>query len=58
MKNEFELLSVEQVATLLQVRPKTIRNWVYLRKIPFRKINGTVRFLRAEIEAWTEEGSS
>ena len=57
MRIEPELLTIDQVADLLQVSPKTVRNWVYRRKIPHRKINGVLRFLRPEITKWIETAS-
>lgn len=57
MRIEPELLTIDQVADLLQVSPKTVRNWVYRRKIPHRKINGVLRFLRHEITKWIETAS-
>jgi excisionase family DNA binding protein len=49
------LLTVEQVAELLNVAPKTIRKWVYMRQIPFKKVGKRfVRFRRTEIASWIE----
>jgi excisionase family DNA binding protein len=57
MRIDCELLTIEQVSELLQVSPKTVRNWVYRRKIPHRKINGVLRFLKHEITHWIEAAS-
>jgi PTS system nitrogen regulatory IIA component len=48
------LVRVRDAAELLGVRESTIRSWVYDRKIPFRKINGAVRFSVPELEAWID----
>ena len=46
-----ELMTAVQVAKYLQVKEKTIRNWTSEDKIPYSKINGVVRYKKAEIEA-------
>lgn len=47
------LWSVNDVAQFLGVSPRTIRDWVYRRCIPFRKAGNTLRFSPDEIERWT-----
>ena len=46
-------LDTDQVAALFQVKPKTISAWVSAEKIPYRKANGRLLFLLAEILVWT-----
>ncbi|MGA9770004.1 MAG: helix-turn-helix domain-containing protein [Blastocatellia bacterium] len=46
-------LEVPEVAGLLRVEVKTVQQWVSSAKIPYRKANGHVIFLLAEILAWT-----
>jgi excisionase family DNA binding protein len=46
-------LEVEEAAELLRVEPKTIRAWVSQERIPYRKANGRVIFMLAELLAWT-----
>lgn len=46
-------LEVEEAAELLRVEVKTIRAWVSQDRIPYRKANGRVIFLLAELLAWT-----
>lgn len=46
-----EILTVDQVSELLNVKPATIRSWVFHRRIPFLKIGGLVRFDRRDIDA-------
>jgi excisionase family DNA binding protein len=46
-------LEVEEAAELLRVEPKTIRAWVSQDRIPYRKANGRVIFLLAELLTWT-----
>jgi excisionase family DNA binding protein len=46
-------LEVEEAAELLRVEPKTIRAWVSQDRIPYRKANGRVIFMLAELLLWT-----
>jgi excisionase family DNA binding protein len=46
-------LEVEEAADLLRVESKTIRAWVSQDRIPYRKANGRVIFLLAELLTWT-----
>ena len=53
MKNKDDaLLTVKQVAVLLNCKPSTIYSWVELRTIPFIKLNGLLRFSESEILGW------
>lgn len=45
-----DLLTVEEVAAKLKVSLKTVRSWVYLRKIPFTKIQRRVYFSVGVVE--------
>ena len=47
------LWNVAQVAEFLSVSQNTVRDWVYKRKIPFRKAGQSLRFDPEEIERWT-----
>ena len=51
------LWTMEDLARYLSVSKRTVEDWVYRRKIPFRKINGCVRFAQDEIERWTLQQS-
>ena len=48
------LVTVEELAGALGIAPKTVRNWVALRKIPYLRVGGKTRFRRRSIEAWLE----
>jgi len=50
-----ELLTVTQVAEILQVHVNTIWHWIYLNRIPSVKINGIRRIVRKELDRWIEE---
>lgn len=46
------LLTVNDLAAMLQVKEKTIYAWASQRKIPFIKVGSIVRFDPNEIEQW------
>lgn len=47
------LWTVSDVAEFLNVPARTVRDWVYKRRIPFRKAGRNLRFNQIEIERWT-----
>jgi excisionase family DNA binding protein len=47
------LLTIKEVAALLRVAVPTIYVWTSKRKIPYRKVGGSLRFDRDEIMHWT-----
>ena len=49
------LLTVNEVSSFLHVHPKTIYKWIAEGRLPHRKINGTIRFERSEIEAFQQK---
>ena len=50
--NSIHLVSVKTVAELLGLAPKTIHNWVSLRKIPYVKCGQKVMFRPKSLKAW------
>ncbi len=50
----FEILNVKQVANLLNVKERTIYEWVRAGKIPSRKLGDLLRFEKSEILKWFE----
>ena len=50
-----KFLSVKEVASMLEIAEKTVRKYVWLKSIPYSKINGHVRFDQARIDAWLLE---
>lgn len=50
-----QFLTVEEVAELLRVSPRSIYDWVSQRQIPFHKAGRRTIFLLDEILAWTSE---
>lgn len=50
------LLTVAQAAELLQVSPRTIRDWLLKRRITFTKLGRSVRIPRSELNRLVEAG--
>ena len=46
------LIGVKTVVEMLELAPKTIHNWVHLRKIPYVKCGQKVMFRTKSLEAW------
>ena len=46
------LMKVAQVSEMIDVKEKTIYDWVHKRQIPHLKLGRLVRFDRSEIESW------
>ncbi|HEY7546374.1 MAG TPA: helix-turn-helix domain-containing protein [Blastocatellia bacterium] len=49
-----KFLTVEEVAELLRVSPRSIYDWVYQGTIPYHKAGRRVIFLLDEILEWTK----
>jgi excisionase family DNA binding protein len=45
--------TVDQVAEMLQISPRTVHDMVSQNRIPYHKAGGATRFLISEIVAWT-----
>ena len=52
-----QFLTVEEVAKLLRVSPRSVYDWVSQGQIPFRKAGRRTIFLLDEILKWTNERS-
>jgi excisionase family DNA binding protein len=50
-----QLLNIEDLSTWLMISEKTLRDWVYKRQIPFKKVGNLIRFVPSEIHRWIEE---
>lgn len=48
------LLTVNDVAALLQLRPSTIYSWAQEGSIPSLKIGRAIRFRTSDIDAWLD----
>jgi excisionase family DNA binding protein len=50
-----QFLTVEEVAKLLRVSPRSVYDWVYRGLIPFHKAGRRTIFLLDEVLEWTEK---
>ncbi len=57
-ENGIGLLTVEQLAGALGFAPKTLRNWVALREIPFVRIGRRTMFRIESIGTWLKRKES
>ena len=51
---EEKLMTIEEVATYLRVKKRTIYDWLKKKKIPAIKTVGQWRFKKDKINAWLE----
>jgi len=58
MTGEEIFLDAGQVAKMLGLSIATIRKWVLIKFIPYKKIGRAVRFSAVEIQEWTQDKSS
>ncbi len=49
------LKNVKDIASYLNVSPKTLYQWAELRQIPHVKLNGCLRFDQDSIDKWIED---
>ncbi len=49
---DHELVSVKSLSQMLDVKERTIREWVAKRAIPYHKLGRLVRFDIKQIKAW------
>lgn len=47
-----QLVDITRLSKMLNVKPKTIYDWVQKRKIPHYKLEGSLRFSYDEIQQW------
>jgi len=50
-----ELYTVDEVAAILKVTPKTVRDWIALRGLPAAKLGKEYRIPKGELESWLNE---
>jgi excisionase family DNA binding protein len=50
-----KLMTTDEVANLLSVKPATIRKWVHLEQIPVVRLGRAVRFKVEAVEKWVNE---
>lgn len=55
--NSEHLMTTEEVAEFLRIRPRTVYQYVYQGIIPYKKLRNGLRFNREEILFWLEQGN-
>jgi len=50
-----EILSLSEAAEYLGMAEGTLRDWVRMRRVPFCKINGTIKFRRSKLDRWIDK---
>lgn len=50
-----QLLTINQLSEIIQVKVPTIYRWVHERYIPHLKINHLIRFSESEVAEWLEK---
>ncbi|MGC9455789.1 MAG: helix-turn-helix domain-containing protein [Phycisphaerae bacterium] len=58
MSESPSLMTVEEVAEFLRVRPSTVYDWAKDGKIPASKVGRLWRFHRDEIDEWVRNGGA
>lgn len=48
---ESTLITIAETASLLRLKPSTVRAWIFRRKLPFCKVGRLVRIRRADVYA-------
>lgn len=57
MNSSCKLLTITDLASLLQVSPQSIRKWIFQRSIPYINVGRLIRFKPSEIDRWLNETS-
>ena len=52
---EKRFIGVKELAEYLGIKDKTVYTWVHMRKIPYVKMGGLVKFDLKKIEKWVKE---
>ena len=52
-----ELLIASEIGRWLRIKCSTVYGWAAAGKIPSVKMNGTIRFVRSDIERWIQDRS-
>ena len=52
---ENEIMTIEEVATYLRLKPQTIYKWAQEKRIPAAKLGKEWRFRRSVLDRWLDE---
>jgi len=47
-----DLFTVKELSAYINIKPKTLYQWVGQRILPFYRIQGAIRFKKSEIDQW------
>jgi excisionase family DNA binding protein len=47
-----ELFTVKELSEYINIKPKTLYQWVGQQILPFYRIQGVIRFKKSEIDQW------
>ena len=53
-RTEHEIMTIEEVALNLRLKPQTIYKWAQEKRIPAAKLGKEWRFRRSVIDAWVD----
>lgn len=56
-KGSDDLLTPEELCSLLKVKKQRLYEWVHLGRIPYIKVGRFLRFSRSQINAWLESNT-
>ena len=51
---EIKLLTVKEASELINVKAKTLYQWIELEQIPHYRLNGSIRFDLEDLSAWIQ----
>ncbi len=49
-----EVMNIPQAAEYLGQTELTLRDWVRKRKVPFYKVNGSIKFRKTKLDKWID----
>jgi excisionase family DNA binding protein len=52
-----QLLDLDELSKKIKVKPQTIYDWVYHKRIPFVKVGNLLRFDEGLIEQWIKKST-
>jgi excisionase family DNA binding protein len=52
-----DLRTIDEAAQRLRLKPRTVRRWIFLRKLSYVKVGASVRIPEAEIRRIIKEGT-
>ena len=53
----YQLQTIDEAAERLRLKPRTVRRWIFLRKVDYVKVGASVRIPESEIERIIQEGT-